>query len=257
MIRIGSVIWLVGVLAACSGNATSSAKGEAASTDVGATTAETSPTAGTDDTAENSANSTGASPGADTGGTGENTANSTEGSNPVTECDGSCPPCDEGQRRSACTPLCICEAIDDVARDEQERLLSCDWEQPCNSSLLRDTANAGSPIYGFVGLECLFSAFRDRTQGRFTFTHEQYAGFWIEHSQYVFVLDGSDTMLVLRSRFAGGPGANAGLGYSVESCTLADPSTFDPCTADPESCVQVSDWFGNCVETSDVLCPVE
>jgi hypothetical protein len=123
--------------------------------------------------------------------------------------------------------------------------------------LFEYNANAGSPIYQIHGAECLFAALRDRTAGRFGLTYTDHTGFWVDQREYVFVLDGSDTMLVLSSRFSGGPGENVQRGFGVESCTLAEPSRFDPCIADPESCAQMIDWFGSCVETSDASCLAE
>ena len=79
------------------------------------------------------------------------------------------------------------------------------------------------------------SALRDRSAGRFDVTRDEYSGFMAEHSKYAFVLAVSDTVLVLSSGFAGGPGENLRLGFAVNSCTLADPSTFAERLADPVS----------------------
>ena len=144
------------------------------------------------------------------------------GSTSAPDCGDSCPPCNEGERGYECAPICVCEAIDDAARDEQVQLLTCDWEQPCTAASLEYTANAGSPIYQIHGAECLFSALRDRTAGRFGLTYTDHTGFWVDQREYVFVLDGSDRMLVLSSRFSGGPGENVQRGFGVESCALAE-----------------------------------
>jgi len=296
MMRIATVVCFAGVLTACSGNTTSSDKDDGTATDMGGSGTGTgnsgaadngAATSGTADNtasspgaavttgsaAEDPANSTGATPTA--GGTAQDTANAT-GSTPTgaggtgqdaatttdgdssSECDERCDPCPEGQRRYDCTGTCLCESIDDSARDAQERLLTCDWESPCGGAGLSVTANAGSPIYNVSGLECLFSALRDGTPGRFDFSYAVYTGFVVEQTGYVILQDGSDTILVLSSGYNGGPApTNAGQYFGVETCFPPADFVLDACLADPAGCSQFIDWLNLGTEATNTSCPGE
>jgi len=181
-----------------------------------------------------------------------------DGGTQASECDW-CPPCGAGERRYECNLICVCDTVENVRRDEQDRLLACGWEQPCETALFGYNANAGAPIYSAHQAECLFTALRDRARGRFDSSYDAATGFVLnEHSDYTFLLDGSETPLVLRTSYDGAQGPwNALRDFHVERCTLAAPEVFDQCLADPESCTQARDWLGSCLETTDATaqCP--
>lgn len=286
------MVWLGGVLTACSGNTTSSNKDEGTSMDAdpavdgsgtgdngaghGATGHDTANATGaaltTGGTAEETANSTGTTPaaegtGQDTanaagatptgGGTGQDAENSTDVES-TSDCDERCDPCPAGQRRYDCTGTCLCESIDDSARDEQEQLLTCNWAIPCGGAALWVTANAGSPIYDISGVECLFSALRDRTPGRYDFTYQALAGFSVDYTSYVILLDGSDTIQVLRSGYFGGPAPiNALQLFHINSVAPPADSILDACLADPAGCGEFTDWLNFGTDTTAASCPGE
>lgn len=293
--RLGSCGCVAAALLGCAGKANSSAQGDTTSADAGGTTAvavtttgaspvtttgaaaETTTGAAAETTTGASAETTTGVPGVPavtiTGvsGSGGNTSNSTTGGDDAAlGCTGYCEPCPEGQRRFSCDAACLCELDDDVVRDEHERLLACEWEQPCLPADLPAeiffSANAGDSVFQFSGTECLFAAFRDRTPGRFDFIYDGHAGFGLEYAAYSFLLDGSDNLLSLHWNYLSGPksGENDQRVFAeVETCTLMDPSVFEACIAAPESCADgnssatTSKWFAGCVPASEPSCAVE
>lgn len=282
-LSIASWGYLAAALLGCSGKSESSSQGDVTSTAAGATSTQPLTTtgdltsgatiAGINDTADTSgaALTTGITGSGGNTGTGEPTANSTGGGGEAAlGCTGYCEPCPDGQRRFTCDPACLCELEDDPVHTEHDRLLACEWEQPCLPADLPAkiffSANAGDFVFQFSGTECLFAAFRDRTPGRFDFIYDGHAGFGLEYAAYSFLLDGSDNLLSLRWNYSSGPsgGENDQRVFAeVESCTLMDPSLFDACIADPESCADghssatTSKWFAGCVPATAPSCPVE
>lgn len=272
----------------CGGDATSSSPSNATSATADATSAQPVTTTGeplttTGEPADgattaggrDTANSSAAAPtvgttasGGSGGANGETTANSSGvGGDAALGCPGYCDPCPEGQRRYACESACLCDLEDDRVRDEHERLLACSWERPCLPADLPAeiffSANAGDFIYLFSGMECLFAALRDRTPGRFDFVFDGHTGFSLAYAAYSFLLDGSDNVLSLQWNYSSVPpsGTNDQRVFAeVESCTLRDPSVFDGCLDDPETCADAnpadttSKWFDDCVPVHEPTC---
>ena len=179
------------------------------------------------------------------------------------DCDGFCQPCREGYAHVDCESACICESVAHP-RPEHQALLACDFDEPCPDSVL--LGNPGS--VSWQDGECLLTALRDRTPGRYRFS-SILSDLGSVATDMTLLVSGDEVLVLPVSTSSSGEGALERTYLPVQSCTLRSPETLEDCVAagtDPgvttggggeAVCDEITDWVRDCVEVENPECPSE
>ncbi|HEY6723855.1 MAG TPA: hypothetical protein VI197_07475 [Polyangiaceae bacterium] len=180
-------------------------------------------------------------------------------------CDERCEPCTEGNVHIDCRDRCLCENPNDPNKPDYDAMQECNFDAPCKaSSIERDP---GSAIWREG--ECLLTAFRDRTRGRYLHVTTT-ADLGTYTTGYWFLLGGDDNVLMLRATDSGNASGNLDRSYlPVWSCTLKSYEQLDACVAAGTDiststtgggaaiCDATEDWFESCETVTNPVCPGE
>lgn len=138
---------------------------------------------------------------------------------------------------------CVCETPDMDDKDDYETLSSCPLESPCPPARY----DVGGPLGSWTDRDCLLTALRDRTAGRYDFLHHASDGSYTNTDWLLVVTPTGD---VLRSAFTdtGVVSSTTASRYyqTFESCVLSESAFFDACLADAEACSAIGEWFVAC-----------
>lgn len=193
-------------------------------------------------------------------------AGGTAGAGGAGACEDRCAQCREGYVLAACDSACICESEYVSVKEDHQDLLACDFAEPCPESVLNRYPGSAS----WEGGECLLSALRDRTPGRYRF-RSTFSDIGSQTSEYTLLVTGSDQVIVLESSMSGLVGQNLERQYlETRSCTLQDYDTLDACVAAGTDlgatttggdggavCADAADWVRDCDGVRNLACPGE
>lgn len=179
----------------------------------------------------------------------------------ATECDA----CPNGFELVKCQQDCVCESTDSAAKTDHELLLECAVDEPCPDSVVSQDPGSTTWDNG----DCLLSALRDRTPGRYTHssTISDIGGTTVE---YTLLLDGSDDLIVSAVSTSWGPGTRVRYD-KTQRCSLVSYELLDDCLATgtdlsptttgggpslDEACTMLGDWTLECEEI-EASCPAD
>jgi hypothetical protein len=190
-------------------------------------------------------------------------ANNQAGAPSELSCASDCDACPDGFELVACKQSCVCESTNAAAKADNELLLECSLEDPCPVATLIQHEIPGTSVW--EDSECLLSALRDRTPGRYTYSSTRSTVFDMTPRtvEYTLVLDGSVNMLV--SAVITSISANTQVRYDrTQRCTLASSEILEEClqieaegsdlSTFSEACKMLGDWITGC-EEAQASCP--
>lgn len=180
-------------------------------------------------------------------------------------CASECTACEDGFELLECESDCVCESTDAQAKADHALLLECVVDEPCAESNV--SQDPGSTYWN--NGDCLLSALRDRTPGRYmhTSTISDIGGTMVS---YTLLLDGSDEVIVSPVSTSWGPGTE--IRYDrTQRCALVSYEVLDDCLATgtdvsltttgggpslDEACAMLGDWITGC-EDVEASCPAD
>lgn len=208
----------------------------------------------------------GGNDGAGTSGSAQGGGSLGTGGAPELVCNVECAPCDAGYELVECgLATCICTSTDDPYRDGHLALSLCSLDEPCPDSIV--DRNPGTDYWS--NGECLLTALRDRTPGRYRFSSldRDLGGTAIHH---LLLIDGTSQVTVLTTHeLTLGLGTTTRTYDPVQRCTLASHEALEACIAigtelqddatpgiapDP-ACETLEDWVGTCQSNAGSECP--
>lgn len=170
-------------------------------------------------------------------------------------CNG-CDPCLGEDVFVECDPSvfngCVCSSTSDAAaRGDYETLSNCAMESPCPPALY----DVNGPFPSWSERDCLLSALRDRTVGRYEYG-SHFADLGFNNRDWVLLITSQGDVLQSSVNESGAVASTTMARYHepARRCTLAAESYFEACLAEADGCNAIAEWFTECTP-SPAECP--